>query len=190
MVLRIDQQISRVISVEFHTGAAKMEGTVQATLANVRTGRLWDQCFRLHERLEDVELGECTVEFLYRDGSNCIFERLDSSEQVEFSSSSLGLDEQPPLHSGTKFPAELFEGELVNIVLRDTVDARVMSILTDARLQQESGRHKAILENGMTVQVPSSVSPGEIIRVDRMSGRYVERVRLQQKKGIRKRRPG
>ena len=78
MALRIDRQIYRVIEVESHAGAAKMGGAVRANLANVHSGRLWDQHFLLLERLEDVELEKRKVEFLYSDRSNCVFQRLDT----------------------------------------------------------------------------------------------------------------
>jgi elongation factor P len=183
MALRIDGQVYRVVEVESRAGAAKMGGTVRARLSNVRSGRLWDQHFRPLERLEDVELEKRKVEFLYSDGINCVFQRLDSFEQVEFPSESLGLAEQL-LQPGTEVPAEFFEGEPISVVLPDTVEARVKSTAPPARSQQESGRKEATLENGLTVQVPLFVAPGEIVSVDLRSGRYVERVRTQHKKGV------
>src|ERR1700692_3473501 len=94
MALRIDQQIYRVLEVEAKAGTAKMGGTVRGRLASVRSGRQWDQHFRPLERLEDVELEKRKVEFLYSGGGNCIFQRLDSFEQVEFPAASLGLAEK------------------------------------------------------------------------------------------------
>jgi elongation factor P len=84
VALRLGQEVYRVLEVETKAGAAKMGGTVRAKLSNLRTGRLRDQHFRPLERLEDVELEKRKLEFLYSDGGNCIFQRLDSFEQVEF----------------------------------------------------------------------------------------------------------
>jgi elongation factor P len=159
MALRIDQQVYRVLEVEAKAGAAKMGGTVRVRLENVRSGRLWDQHFRPLERLEDVELEKRMVEFLYSDGSNCIFQRLDSFEQVEFPAASLGLGERL-LQPGMEVPAEFFEGEPIRVTMPDTVEARVMSTAPPARSQQDSARKEATLENGMTIQVPSFVAPG------------------------------
>ncbi|MGA3334123.1 MAG: hypothetical protein ABSC62_08165 [Terracidiphilus sp.] len=183
MALRIDQQVYRVLEVEAKAGAAKMGGTVRVRLENVRSGRLWDQHFRPLERLEDVELEKRMVEFLYSDGSNCIFQRLDSFEQVEFPAASLGLGERL-LQPGMEVPAEFFEGEPIRVTMPDTVEARVMSTAPPARSQQDSARKEATLENGMTIQVPSFVAPGEMVSIDLKTGRYVERVRTQHKKGV------
>jgi elongation factor P len=178
LALRLGQEVYRVLEVEAKAGTAKMGGTVHAKLSNVRTGRLWDQHFRPLERLEDVELEKRKLEFLYSDGSNCIFQRLDSFEQVEFPAASLGLAEKL-LQPGAEVPAEFFEGEPITVVLPDAVEARVTSTAPPARSQQE-----ATLENGLVIQVPLFVASGELVSVNLRTGRYVERVRTQHKKGV------
>ncbi len=183
MALRIDQQVYRVLEVEAKAGTAKMGGTVRVRLANVRSGRQWDQHFRPLERLKDVELEKRKVEFLYSEGGNCIFQRLDSFEQVEFPAASLGLAEKL-LQPGIEVSAEFFEGEPISVVLPDTAEARVVSTAPPARSAQESGRKEARLENGLTVQVPLFVAPGEMVSIDLRTGHYVERVRTQHKKGV------
>lgn len=182
MAVRIDHQVYKVMEVEARAGAAKMGGTVHTRLANVHSGRVWEQSFRTLERLDDVELEKRAVEFLYSDGSKCVFQRLDSFEQVEFPCESLGLAEKY-LEAGTELPAEFFEGEPVSVVLPGTFEARVKSTAPPARSQQDSGRKEATLENGVTIQVPLFVATGEWVSVDLKTGRYVERVRVQHKKG-------
>jgi elongation factor P len=183
MALRIDHKVYRVLEVESKAGAAKMGGTVRARLSNVHSGRLWDQHFRPLERLEDVELEKRNVEFLYSDGTNCIFQRLDSFEQVEFPAASLGLAETL-LQAGQEVQAEFFESEPVSLDLPERVEVRVMTTAPPARSQQDSSRKEATLENGMKIQVPLFVAPGEIVSIDLKTGRYVERVRTVHKKGV------
>jgi elongation factor P len=156
---------------------------VRVRLENVRSGRLWDQHFRPLERLEDVELEKRKAEFLYGDGTNCVFQRLDTFDQVEFPSQSLGLTEQimPP---GTEVTAEFYAGEPIHVVLPETVEAKVVTTAPPARSQQDSGRKLATLENGLTILVPLFVAPGEMVSIDLKSGHYVERLRTQHKKGV------
>ncbi len=182
MALRIDKQVFKVLEVDVKAGAAKMGGTVRALLSNVRSGRLWDQHFRPQERLDNVELEKRKVEFLYHDGANCIFQRLDSFEQIEFPSATLGLAETL-LPAGTELHAEFFEGEPISVVLPDAVEARVVTTAPPARSQQDSGRKEAMLDNGLTVQVPLFVAAGEMVSIDARTGRYLERVRVLHKKG-------
>jgi elongation factor P len=176
MALRIDSQIFRVLEVENKAGTAKMTGTVKARLSNLRSGRLWDQHFRPLERLEDVELEKRRIEFLYSDGTDCIFQRLDNFDQVAFPTEALGLAPQL-LQSGAEVQGEFFDGEPVSVDLPATLEARIATTTPPARSQPDSGRKEATLENGMQVQVPLFVAEGETVSVDVKTGRYVERVR-------------
>lgn len=182
MALRIDQQVYRVLEAESKPGAAKMSGTVRVRLQNVRSGRLWDQHFRPLERLDDVQLEKRKVEFLYSDGRHCIFQRLDTFEQFAIPAESLGLAENllPP---GSEVQAEFFGEEAIGVEMPETMEARVAGTAPPARSQQDSGRKEAVLENGLTIQVPLFVAPGEFVSIDVKTGRYVERVRVLHKRG-------
>lgn len=181
MALRIDAQIYRVLEVEARAGTAKMTGTVRARLSNLRSGRLWDQHFRPLERLEDVELEKHRLEFLYNDGIDCIFQRLDTFDQIAFPVDMLGLAAQF-LQSGNELEGEFYGGEPVSVALPDTLEARIASTTPPARGQQDSSKKEAKLESGMTIQVPLFVGPGETVSIDLKTGRYVERVRPTQRK--------
>lgn len=182
MALRIDHEIFRVLEVDQKSGAARMGGTVRVRLSNVRGGRLWDHHFRPLERLEDVELEKRKVEFLYADGASCIFQRLDTFDQIEFPADGLGLAEKL-LQSGAELQVEFFAGDPIGIVWPDSVEARVVTTTPPASSQQDSGRKAATLNNGVTIQVPLFVAPGETVSIDFKTGRYLERVRTQPKRG-------
>lgn len=181
MALRLDGQIYRVLEAESKTGTAKMLGTVRVRLSNVRSGRLWDHHFRTLERLENVGLEKRRVEFLYSDGTNCIFQRLDNFDQIELPVESIGLAEKllPP---GIELQAEFFEGEAISVVLPDSVEARIKITSPPSRGQQDTSRKEATLDNGMTIRVPLFVAPGDPVRIDAKTGHYVERVNTQDKK--------
>jgi hypothetical protein len=74
-------------------------------------------------------------------------------------------------------------GWVLDLPTLATFAARVKSTAPPARSQQDSGRKEAKLENGVKIQVPLFVAPGEWVSVDVKTGRYVERVRVQHKKG-------
>ncbi len=182
MALWIDGQPFKVLEVESKAGAAKMGGLVRTKLKNVKSGRLWEQHFRPQERLEEVEFERHRMEFLYSDGQVCTFQRLDNFEQVELPSHTVGIGEKF-LQPGLEFTIEFFRGEPIDMVLPDSVDCRVATTSPPARSQQDSGRKAATLENGLSIQVPLFIGPGEVVRVDPKTGRYLERVRAEHKKG-------
>jgi len=180
MVVRIEGEIYRVLEVESRAGAAKMGGVVKTKLSNVRSVRLWEPHFRLQERLEDLELERHLMEFLFADGDSCTFMNPDTYEQIEIPNSVLGLG-RAFLRSGMELPVEFFNGEPISVVWPDIAEARVSDTAPASHSQQESAWKEAILENGMSVRVPLFIAPGELVRVEVKTGRYVERARAEHK---------
>jgi len=157
-----------------------MGGVVKTKLSNVRSVRLWEPHFRLQERLEDLELERHLMEFLFADGDSCTFMNPDTYEQIEIPNSVLGLG-RAFLRSGMELPVEFFNGEPISVVWPDIAEARVSDTAPASHSQQESAWKEAILENGMSVRVPLFIAPGELVRVEVKTGRYVERARAEHK---------
>jgi len=181
MAIRVEGQIYRVLEVESKAGAAKMGGVVKTKLINARSGRLWEPHFRPQEKLEDLELERRIMEFLYADGGNCSFMHPDTYEQVEVPAAIVGPGERF-LQSGMELPVEFFEGEPISIVFPDVADARVATTAPPAHSQQDSAWKEAKLENGLAIRVPLFIAPGEIVRVEVKTGRYIERARTERKR--------
>lgn len=181
MAIRILGRVFKVLEVAERPGTAQMGGAVEARLSDVRSGRIWNQHFRPLERLEDVPLDKRKIEFLFAEGGNCVFQRLDTYDQVEFPTRILGLAALF-LDSGDEVTAEFFGEELIGLDLPATGEAQVRETAPPARSQLDSGRKEAILANGIRVQVPLFVAAGELVRVDLHSGRYIERIRAQHRK--------
>jgi elongation factor P len=181
VVLRIEGQIYRVIEAEYKAGAAKMGGVVKAKLINLRTGHMWEPHFRPMERLEALELERRKMEFLYAEGDTCTFMRPDTFEQVELPRAILGLAAQF-LEPGMEVPVDFFEGEALSAVFPEVVEARVATTAPPMHSSQDNAWKEATLENGLVLHVPLFIAPGEIVRVDVKTGRYVERVRTERKR--------
>ena len=181
LVLRIEGQIYKVLEAEYKAGAAKMGGVVKAKLINLRTGHLWEPHFRPLERLETLELERRKMEFLYAEGGSCTFMRPDTFEQVEVPRAILGLA-AGFLEPGMEVPVDFFEGEAIGAVFPEVVEARVATTAPPMHSSQDNAWKEAQLENGLTIHVPLFIAPGEIVRVDVKTGRYLERVRVERKR--------
>jgi elongation factor P len=181
MSIRIEGQIYKVLEVESKAGAAKMGGVVKTKLINARSGRMWEPHFRPQERLENLELERRIMEFLYAEGDACTFMRPDTFEQIEVPAAILGLAEKF-LQPGMELPVEFFEGEPISVVFPDVAEARVATTAPSSHSQQDSAWKEATLENGLAIRVPLFIAPGEIVRVEVKTGRYVERARAERKR--------
>jgi elongation factor P len=179
--LRIEGEIYKVLEVESKAGAAKMGGVVKTKLINAKSGRMWEPHFRPQERLEDLELERHLMEFLYADGGTCTFMRPDTFEQIEVPGAILGVGEKF-LQAGMEMPVEFFEGEPISVVFPDVVEARVSVTAPASHSQQDSSWKQATLENGLAIRVPLFIAPGEVVRVEVRTGRYVERAHMERKR--------
>ncbi|HXR16655.1 MAG TPA: hypothetical protein VN777_10695 [Terriglobales bacterium] len=172
--IRIDQHIYRVLEVESKAGAAKLGGVVKTKLSDVRSGRMWEPHFRPQERLEDLKLDRRIMEFLFRDEDNCTFMRPDTYEQIAIPRAILGPAAQF-LQPGMELPVEFFAEEPISVVFPAVAETRVKRTASPSHSQQESAWKEATLENGLSIQVPLFIAPGEVVRVEVKTGRYVER---------------
>jgi len=181
MVIRIEGQIYRVLEADVKAGAAKLSGVVKTKLRNVATDRLWEPHFRLEERLEDLQLEQRPMEFLFSAGGNCTFMDLGNFEQIEIPRTLIGPAERF-LQAGMQLPVEFFEGHTISIVVPDVFEARIASTAPPAHAPQDSAWKEATLDNGLQIRVPLFIGPGEIVRVEVKTGRYLERARSERRR--------
>jgi len=182
MVIRFEGQVYKVLEVESKAGAAKMGGVVKATLSNLHSGRMLDQHMRPQERLEDLELERHNMEFLYSGDNGLTFMNPVTFEQVEIAREMLGPAEKF-LQPEMELPVEFFEGKPVSVVLPQIVEAKVETTAPPIHAQQDSAFKEATLENGLEIRVPLFIAPGETVRVEVRTGKYLDRVRADKKKG-------
>ncbi|MBI3669942.1 MAG: elongation factor P [Acidobacteria bacterium] len=182
MALRIEGQIFKVLEAEFKAGGGQAGGVVKTKLRNVATGRLSEPHLRPDLRMEDLELERQTMEFLYSDAENAYFMNPQSFEQLEIPLATLGPAARF-LKPEMKLPVEFFEGRPISVVFPSVVEARIADTAPPVHSQQDSTWKEATLENGVSIMVPLFMAKNEVVRVDVETGRYLERVRAERKRG-------
>lgn len=176
MVIRSEGQVYKVLDVEAKAGAAKMGGVVKASLSNLHSARMLELHFRPQERLEDLELERHNMEFLYSGEGGVTFMNPVTFEQVEIAREMIGAAEKF-LTPEMELPVEFFEGKPVSVVLPQIVEARVDATAPPIHAQQDGAFKEATLDNGVQIRVPLFIAPGETVRVEVKTARYVDRVR-------------
>jgi elongation factor P len=182
MALRLDGRIYKVLEAEFKAGAGQLGGVVKTKLRNVATGHISEPHIRPGDRMEDLDLERQVMEFLYHDADHCAFMNPQTFEQVEIPRANLGPAERF-LREGMKVPVEFFEGQAISMDFPAVAEARVADTAPAVHSQQDNTWKEATLDTGVQIQVPLFVERGEIVRVEVETGRYLERVRLERKRG-------
>ncbi len=181
MVLKIGDDLFKVVESTFHVGQGKMPGVVHTKVGNVLKGTLKELRFRPEERLEDTQLERVDMEFLYTDADTATFMNPKTFEQVSIPFEAIGAADKY-LKPEMMIPVEFYNGQPVSIVFPSIVEVRVESTAQPIHQQQDNTYKYAILENGLEVLVPQFIKPGELVRIEVAAGRYVDRVRVDTRK--------
>lgn len=181
MVVKIGEDLLKVVESTFHVGQGKMPGSVHAKLRNIQKGTFKELRFRPEERLEDTQLEKQELGFLYSDADSATFMNPNSFEQYSVLLEAIGPAEKF-LKAEMKVPVEFYDGQPVSIVFPEFVEAKVETTAQPVHQQQDNTYKSAKLENGMEVMVPQFIKPGEIVRIEVARGKYVDRVRTDAKR--------
>ena len=166
----------RVLSFT-HRTPGKGNAIVQAKLRNVGTGIQSETRYNSTEDLERVPVTEREMDFLYKDAEDFVFMDSESYEQLSVARSRIE-DEAPWLDENMKVRMQYVGEEPGGIVLPKTVDVEVTETAPPLKGATASASPKpATLANGVVIKVPQFIETGEMVRVDPVEGRYVERAR-------------
>ncbi len=178
MVIRYNNELYTI--TEFHhVSPGNWRAFVRTNLKSVRTGRVIEQRFRAGEEIDEVRVEHQNWQFLYVDGDEYVFMNNETYDQQPLSKDMLG-DTVKFLKEGDVV-ALLVDSEtetIVTIELPNFLELRVESAEPGVRGDTANNVTKpATLETGAVVNVPLFVNPGDKIRIDTRTGKYVERVK-------------
>lgn len=173
----LEGELYRVVAAGYHAGGGQMGGVTHVKLRNVRTGAVREWRFRADESVQDVSVERQMMQFLYSDDELCYFMHTETFEQVAIEKTRLG---RPAafLAEGMVLPVEFHADQPIGVVFPDIVEVQVVETAPPSRaVGTEHVWKEARLANGLTVQVPPFIAPGEWIRVEVETGAYVERAK-------------
>ncbi len=166
-----------VLSYE-HIKMGRGSGNVKVKVRNLNSGATIEKSYITGARVNEVSLGRVKAQYLYRDGGN--FHLMDMATYDQFNvGQGLVADMARFLKEGMELTLFVIDEKPVYIEIPKIVEYRVVQTSGAARGNTVSGAafKEALLENDLTVKVPSFINNGELIRVDTRSGQYVERAK-------------
>uniref|UniRef100_A0A7C4TJ34 Elongation factor P n=1 Tax=candidate division WOR-3 bacterium TaxID=2052148 RepID=A0A7C4TJ34_UNCW3 len=176
MTIKFNNELYKVISSEVKMGTAKFGSMVHTKLKNLKTHALTEQRFHPDDKIEDVMVEGVMMEFIYQDGSNYCFMHPETFEQVLIEEKKFG-NFVKFLTPGLRLKIEFYEGLPIDVIIPKTVDIKVASTGEGLKGEFDAAYKSAILENGMEIAVPQFIKPGDILRIDVETKKYLERVK-------------
>lgn len=160
-----------------HVKPGKGNAFVRTRLKNLITGNVLERTFRSGEKVDQPDLEQKTMQFLYSEGEDFHFMDTTTYEQTSILAENLG-DAVNYLKENTDCDLLFYQGTAIDIALPTFIEVTITK--TDPGLKGDtvSGATKpAEIETGATIQVPLFIEEGERVRIDTRTGDYVERVK-------------
>jgi elongation factor P len=174
MALNLPEGLMTVVEFQ-HVKPGKGGAFVRTKLKNFRTGAVLDRTFRADEKVPLAVIDKREMQFLYREGNDYVFMDNDTYDQLHVAPTSLG-DAVKYLKEGDSAILPMYKDEVVGVDLPAAVELEVTETEPGIQGDRVSGARKpAVLETGITVQVPLFVETGERIKVDTRTGEYLTR---------------
>ncbi|MBA2252571.1 MAG: elongation factor P [Nitrospirales bacterium] len=174
--LLIDREPFYIVEFQ-HVKPGKGGAFVRTKLKSYRTGNVLDRTFRSGERLEEPNLEERDMQFLYAAGDTYTFMDTESFEQFSYEKKQLGVNADL-LKENTISKVLIYEHRPLAVELPIFIELKVVDGEPGVRGDTASGGTKpVVVETGAMIKVPLYLEIGEVIKIDTRTRAYVERVR-------------
>jgi len=176
MTLLFDGEPVRVLDFHHHT-PGNLRAMVQTKLRKLRTGTQFEHRFRSTDTVDTANLETHELEFMYSGGDSYHFMNTENFDQLEMNEDDLG-DAAKWMTGGMKLIAEYFNGRPIGIQLPNALVYEVTETAPVMKTATKNASTKpAMLENGVSVNVPEFVQTGEKVRVNPNTGEDLDRVK-------------
>ncbi|ASZ08003.1 MULTISPECIES: elongation factor P [Enterococcus] len=174
LTIEVDGGIWRVIEFQ-HVKPGKGAAFVRSKLKNLRTGGVQEKTFRAGEKVAKAQISNRKMQYLYESAGSHVFMDLETYEQIEIPEEQI-KDELKYILENMEVNIIMYDTEILGLELPNTVILEVAETDPNIKGDTSSGGTKpAIMETGLTVNVPFFVNQGDKLIVNTGDGSYVSR---------------
>lgn len=177
LVLQVDGRNIFVKDVQVQTASSRSGNTLYKTRGyDVVSRQKFERGYKGDEVVNTVDFERRAVQFLYRDNDGCTFMDKESYEQHTLSLAQMEED-LPYLSDGLEgIFALVADGNVLGVELPATVTLEITECAPALKGASASARSKpATLSTGLVVQVPEYLTPGELIKINTLTGEFMSR---------------
>lgn len=173
--IEIDNEPFVIVAFQ-HVKPGKGGAFVRTKLKSLITGNVLDKTFRSGEKVGKPQLEEKEMQYLYASDNQYHFMDTETYEQLFLTEDQLGISKNY-LQENVVAKVLFYNGQPIGVELPIFVELPIVETDPGVRGDTASGGTKpAVLETGVTVQVPLFLNVGDTIKVDTRTGQYIERV--------------
>ena len=175
MILEYKDDLWEVLKTN-HVKPGKGGAFAQIEMKSLIKNTKLNERFRSSETVEKASIEEEKYNFLYSDENDFYFMNPSTFEQINLSKSIVG-DKGKMLTENLEVTINFYNENPLSILLPNQLTSKIET--TDAALkgQTVSSSYKpAVLENGLSIQVPPFIESGDAVVIDTRTMEYVKKI--------------
>ena len=175
MLLEFKNDLWQVLKTQ-HVKPGKGGAFAQVEMKSVNKNTKLNERFRSSESVEKASLDETTFNFLYEDETNYFFMNPKSFDQIEIKKDIVG-DKGKLLTENLEVSVSFYNESPISVDLPNQVNCKIESTDVALKGQTVSSSYKpAILDNGLSIQVPPFIEAGDEVIVDTRNLEYIKKI--------------
>ena len=170
----VENQPYLIIDTDF-VNPGKGQAFTKIKIKNLLNKKTIEKTVKIGEELDEADVLNTSMQFLYQESNNLFFMNLESYEQLELSVSSVDFDPRW-LNDGDECDVTIWNNAIIDVNLPNFVKCKVTSTESVAKGDTVSTTLKdAELDNGIIIKVPAFIKQDEEIKVNPITGEYSSR---------------
>ena len=175
MLLEYKNDLWQVLKTQ-HVKPGKGGAFAQVEMKSVNKSTKLNERFRSGETVEKASLEETKYNFLYEDENNYFFMEPKSFEQIEIKKDIVG-EKGKLLTENLEVTISFFNEVPISVDLPNQVTCKIKSTDVALKGQTVSSSYKpALLDNGLSIQVPPFIETEDSIIIDTRNLEYIKKI--------------
>ena len=175
MLLEHKDDLWQVLKTQ-HVKPGKGGAFAQVEMKSVNKNTKLNERFRSSETVEKASLEEINFNFLYEDENSYFFMNPKSFEQIEIKKDIVG-DKGKLLTENLEVSVSFHDEAAISVDLPNQVNCKIDTTDVALKGQTVSSSYKpAVLDNGLSIQVPPFIEAGDKVVVDTRNLEYVKKI--------------
>ncbi len=178
-VIGINGVAYRVRDIDMQTPSARGGNTIfRVRMTSIPGGQNLEQTYKSNDVVEELSLERRHITFLYTDQETYHFMDAENFEQYAVHVDQLEEQKDWLVENMEGLGALMLDGQVVAVELPAAVELEIVETAPVIKGASATNRNKpATLTNGRVVQVPEYMSPGDRVRINTETGKFMARVR-------------
>lgn len=169
----------QVRDIDISTPTARGGNTLyRVRLTAITSGQNLDQTFKGTDSLEEMDMVRRPITYLYSDQEDYHFMDAENYEQYSLHGDQIEDQRDWLVENMEGLTALMLDGQILTIELPSAVELEIVETAPVIKGATATNRNKpATLINGKVVLVPEYMAPGDRVRINTETGKFMARVR-------------